>query len=193
MTSTNCMKALCLAGRIILENGGETYRAEDTVLRMAYALGLNDPDVFAIPSGLFISFADEHGANHSSISRVHLSGTHLMRVNRVNEISRALTEGRLNPEDLLDELRAAERMGDGKPGWYSPLMAFITAAGFAVMFGGGVLEIVLGGFCGALTQILPRLLPANDRSTAMSGTLLSSVFCANAILFRFAVFTLDAL
>ena len=59
MTSTTCMKALCLAGRIILENGGETYRAEDTVRRMARALGLREADAFAIPSGLFISFNDE--------------------------------------------------------------------------------------------------------------------------------------
>ena len=109
MTSTLCMKALCLAGRVILENGGETYRAEDTVLRMARALELKGPDVFAIPSGLFISFADENGVNHSSISRVHLSGTHLTRVNRVNEISRALTEGRLAPEQLLEELMLDKR------------------------------------------------------------------------------------
>jgi len=79
MTSTNCMKALCLAGRIILENGGETYRAEDTVLRMARALGLNEPDVFAIPSGLFISFEDDQGEQRTSISRVYLKGTQLSR------------------------------------------------------------------------------------------------------------------
>ena len=178
MTSTNCMKALCLAGRIILENGGETYRAEDTVLRMARALGLNEPDVFAIPSGLFISFMDESGEQRTSISRVYLSGTHLARVNRVNEISRALTGGQLDPETLLDELNAAERMGDGKPAWYAPLMAFFTSAAFAVMFGGGLLEVLLGGLCGALTQLLPRIIPSREHSAGMSGTLLASVFCA---------------
>ncbi len=178
MTSTICMKALCLAGRIILENGGETYRAEDTVLRMAHALGLKDPDVFAIPSGLFISFMDETGEQRTSISRVYLSGTHLSRVNRVNEISRALTSGSLAPDRLLEELQQAEHMGDGKPSWYASLMAFFTSAAFAVMFGGGMLEILLGGFCGALTQLLPRIIPSREHSAGMSGTLLSSVFCA---------------
>ena len=33
-------RILSLAGRIILENGGETYRAEDTVTRMAQAMGM---------------------------------------------------------------------------------------------------------------------------------------------------------
>ena len=39
MNTAGRMKALTLAGRIILENGGETYRAEDTVLRMATVNG----------------------------------------------------------------------------------------------------------------------------------------------------------
>ena len=172
------MKALCLAGRIILENGGETYRAEDTVLRMARALGLKEPEVFAIPSGLFISFSEESGEQRASISRVYLKGTHLARVNRVNEISRALTSGQLDPALLLGELRSAEHMGDGRAAWFAPVMAFFTAAAFAAMFGGGWLELVLGGFCGALTQLIPRILPSHDHSAGMSGTLLSSVFCA---------------
>lgn len=178
MNSMQCMKALSLAGRVILENGGETYRAEDTVLRMARALGLNEPDVFAIPSGLFISFMDETGEQRTSISRVYLKGTHLARVNRVNEISRALTAGRMQADELLEALSAAERMGDGKPAWYSPLMAFFTSAAFAVMFGGGLLEVLLGGLCGGLTQVIPRILPSQDHSAGMSGTLLASVFCA---------------
>ena len=178
MTSTTCLKALCLAGRIILENGGETYRAEDTVLRMACALGLKDPNVFAVPSGLFISFTDETGEHRASVRRVHLSGTHLSRVNRVNEISRSLTTGHMKPENLLGALREAEQLDENRGGWYAPLMAFFTSAPFAVMFGGGPLEVLLGGLCGALTQLIPRILPARDHSAVMGGTLLSSVFCA---------------
>lgn len=178
MTSTTCMKALCLAGRIILENGGETYRAEDTVLRMARALGLKDAEVFAIPSGLFLSFSDENGEQRTYICRVYLRGTQLSRVNRVNEISRALSSGTLAADDLLAQLREAERIGNAQPAWYAPLMAFVTSAAFAVMFGGGWLEMLLGGLCGALTQLLPRLLPRSDASAGMSGTLFASIFCA---------------
>ena len=94
------MKALCLAGRIILENGGETYRAEDTVRRMARALGLSEADAFAIPSGLFISFTDENGEPKTSLNRVYLRGTHLARVDRVNQISRMLTDGLIDPDEL---------------------------------------------------------------------------------------------
>ena len=56
MTSTNCMKALCLAGRIILENGGETYRVEETITRMGRSFGFTEVESFAVPSGIFISY-----------------------------------------------------------------------------------------------------------------------------------------
>ena len=100
-------RILSLAGRIILENGGETYRAEDTVTRMARAMGMTEVDVFGIPSGLFISYTDECGERETSVCRIFLHGTHLARVDRVNQISRQLAEGSLAPEAVMDALRAA--------------------------------------------------------------------------------------
>ena len=130
-------RILSLAGRIILENGGETYRAEDTVTRMAHALGMTEVDVFGIPSGLFISYTDECGERETSVCRIFLHGTHLARVDRVNQISRQLAEGSLAPEAVMDALREAARLGENMAVWYAPTVAFLTAAGFAVMFAGG--------------------------------------------------------
>lgn len=177
MNTAGCMKALCLAGRIILENGGETYRAEDTVRRMARALGLSEADAFAIPSGLFISFNDENGECITSLKRVHLRGTHLTRVDRVNQLSRMLADGLIDPDELIDALNEAACIGTHNPCWMMPLAAFITAMGFAVMFGGGWIDILVGGFCAAMTQVIPQILPRNDQSTGMTATLLGGVAC----------------
>ena len=40
-----------LAARLLLESGGETYRAEDTVYRIARHFGY-DADIIAFPTGL---------------------------------------------------------------------------------------------------------------------------------------------
>ena len=104
------MRVLCLAGRIILENGGETYRAEDTVTRMAEALGLREVSVFAVPSGLFVSYMDETDEQRTSVTRIHLRGIHLCRVDRVNQISRQLARGDLAPDSLLPALEEAENL-----------------------------------------------------------------------------------
>lgn len=177
MNAAGCIKALCLAGRIILENGGETYRAEDTVLRMAHALHLSEADVFAVPSGLFISFTDENGERRTSVSRVYLKGTHLARVDRINQISRLLSSGDLAPDQLIVELKKAERIGADMAWWYAPLTAFLSAAGFAVMFGGGMVDMLIGGFCAALTQLVPYLFRGRD-AAGMVGTMAGGILCA---------------
>lgn len=170
-------RILSLAGRIILENGGETYRAEDTVTRMAQAMGMTEVDVFGIPSGLFISYTDECGERETSVCRIFLHGTHLARVDRVNQISRQLAEGTLAPEAAMDALREAARLGEDMAVWYAPAVAFLTAAGFAVMFAGGWVDMAVGGVCAALTLLAPRLLGRRD-SGGMSSVLLGGVLCA---------------
>lgn len=177
MDCAKYMKALRLAGRVILENGGETYRAEDTVVRMARSLGLQAADAFAIPSGLFISFEDENGVSHSSVTRVHLHGTHLARVNRVNEISRLLASGLLDPEELYDALREASHIGGDMSRWYAPFAAFWTAAGFVFLFGGGWIDVLVGGLCAALTQVAPWLFSSEKATSPMTSVLLGGVIC----------------
>lgn len=178
MNATESMKALCLAGRVILENGGETYRAEDTVRRMARSLELSDADAFAIPSGLFISFTDASGERRTSLNRVHLRGTHLSRVDRVNQISRRLADGLIDPDELYDALREAAHLDDGCPVWKMLLAAFITGMSFTVMFGGGWIDLLVGGLCAALTQLFPLMVPRDSAREDMAPTLLAAAACA---------------
>ena len=93
------MEPLRLAGQVIMENGGETFRAEETILRMGRAMGLRELDCFAIPTGLFISFRGEDGSSASSVTRIHRGGTDMLRVNEVNSVSRALTAGELTVDE----------------------------------------------------------------------------------------------
>jgi len=54
MYTDNILKLAVFAGKIILENGGETYRTEDTITRMLE----NKVDIvetFVTPTGIFAS------------------------------------------------------------------------------------------------------------------------------------------
>lgn len=170
------MKALTLAGRVILENGGETYRAEDTVLRMARALGLNEPDAFGVPSGLFISFTDENGERQTSVNRVHAGGTNLWRVDAVNQISRRLSEGELPPAELLGELEKAASLGKKGTFWHAPLSAMLTAAAFAFMFDGNAWDILISALCAGVTPLFPLLL-RRGRDETLIMLLVGSFVC----------------
>ncbi len=182
MTTAWHIKALCLAGRIILENGGETYRAEDTVTHLAVALGLSEVDAFGLPSGLFISFTDEEGERRSSVIRVRLQGTNLQRLDRVNQISRELTAGTLLPGDLMDALQKAQKLGDTQSLWRAPLLAGCSALGFAAMFGGRWIDWLIAAVCAGLSQMIPRIAFANHRSMLID-TLLGTLTCTVIPLF----------
>lgn len=44
-----------LAGRIMMESGAETYRVEDTMLRMARSQNMNDAQSYVTPTGIIFS------------------------------------------------------------------------------------------------------------------------------------------
>lgn len=158
MTAAGRMKALSLAGKIILENGGETYRAEDTIFRMAQAMSLQEPDAFGVPSGLFISFTDEEGERRTTVCRMRSRDTNLTRVDAVNQLSRRLSLGEITPEEMLETLTELDRPARHSR-WHAPLTAALTALGFALMFEGSLWEMVISALCAALTQMLPWALP----------------------------------
>ena len=177
MTNDERIDLLSSAGRILLENGGETYRAEETVRRMAAAMGMEEPQAFAIPSGLFLSYTDEEGEKQTGIVRIHRTGTRLDRVDEVNRVSRALAHHELGEGELALQLHRAEHLGEGEPWWALPLMALISAAGFALMFGGGPVDMLVGGLCAALTQIFPLMLPREHRG-GLSNVIVGGIECA---------------
>ncbi|HBP64926.1 MAG TPA: hypothetical protein DD730_11785, partial [Desulfosporosinus sp.] len=70
---------ILLAGQLILENGGETFRVEETMVRMALAGGANSADVFAIPQGIFCTI---NGGlqRHTRVVRIYNRGFNLAKV-----------------------------------------------------------------------------------------------------------------
>lgn len=137
------IKPLQLAGRIIMENGGETYRVEETVTRMGRAFGLKNVESFAVPSGVFVSCEKEDGTHETAVLRVHRRGTNLRRVDAVNQISRRAEAGEITPEEALRALEKIEHSLSFRP-WQLCVAAAVSSGGFAVMFGGGVADFFVG-------------------------------------------------
>ena len=148
------MEAIRLAGSIILENGGETYRVEDTVQRLGLALGAEDAQAFAVTSGVFITLTFPDGDIETKVYRAHRGGTQLDKVDAVNQVSRRAAEGLIGPQEVLAELKAIKKNGSCfSPGWLVLACAFSSAA-FAVMFGGGWVDFLMGFVTGIAVQCL---------------------------------------
>jgi Uncharacterized conserved protein len=168
------MEALQLAGKIIMENGGETYRAEETIQRMGAGFGLQEVESFAVPSGLFISFRGEDGNPVTSVKRVRRMARNLSRVNEANQVSRRVFAGEIDDASALPELKRIEAMPGSFSGAWSLLAAFLCAAGFAALFGAGWLSAAAAGAVALLVQALETLM-SRFRSRGLAASILGGL------------------
>ena len=167
-----CMEPLQLAGKLIMENGGETYRVEETITRMGQAFGLREVESFAVPSGIFISYRLDNGESVSSVKRVHRGSTNLTRVDRVNSVSRRVVTHGLNAEEAAQELREIE--DTQPPRRWMPAAAALCGAGFTLMFGGNAPDFALAFAVAGLAQGISMLLE-RFHMQALIATLLASL------------------
>lgn len=146
------METLQLAAQMIMESGGETFRAEETVCRMGKGFGLQQVESFAVPSGLFISFRTAEGRLETSVKRAHPGQTDLTKVDQVNQISRLAAAGRLAPEEALRRLKALDAVRKTPAGWGALGAAAVCAAGFCLLFQGGWRETLMASGLAVLVQ-----------------------------------------
>ena len=118
------------AGQTLLENGGEVFRAQQTMEIMAASLGVRDFHVYVLTNGIFAS-AHLPGRDAVSLVRhVPTVSVHLGRVEAVNEISRELAAGRLGVAEAEQRLAEARTVCRITPR-VETLACIVGAAGFA--------------------------------------------------------------
>lgn len=153
------LDSAALAARTILESSGETYRAEETALRMCNAFGLPDAQIMAFPTGFILS-AGVGGRQESRVYRIAERVIRLDRIDMVNAVSRQAAAGLLTPEKALDALTCVHDTPQSSPLLLGGAYA-LSSAFFAVMFGGAIpefcLALALGAAVAALQYALGRM------------------------------------
>ncbi len=137
------MAPLHLAGRLIMENGGETYRVEETITRMGRAFGFDEVECFAVPSGIFISYRKGDGSIETAVKRVRRKGTDLTRVDAVNAVSRRMEQESLTCEEVMALLREIETRPPKITRLGLAAAVAMSSFGWAAMFGGGVMDCIV--------------------------------------------------
>ena len=150
-----------LAGEIMLVSGAEIYRVEDTIIRILRYSGAAETEVVVMATGIFITLASAEGEPLSVVRN---------RVYRVNDVSRRFCRGTLSLEDSGKQLR--EIAGEIQYGRKLRILGYtLTPAAFAIMFGGGWLEVLAAGAFGmvmALLEILIGRVRLNDFCSSAS-------------------------
>lgn len=124
---------ILLAGRIMMESGAETYRVEDTMLRMARSQNLDDAQSYVTPTGIIFSLGRTQPTRVTSIStRI----TDLHKITLVNNVSRKLTSQIITLEQAYDELKNIESRNYFLPIVVQVLAASIASSCFLILFYG---------------------------------------------------------
>ena len=131
-------------------SGAETYRVEESVYRILNAYGV-EAEVFAIPNCLIVSITSPEGHPLTYMRRIGIHGNDLDSVERYSALSRRVCLEKPAPEDAMEQL-SQTRHSCRHHHWAALLLGyFLGAAGFAVFFGGGLLDALIGGIGGLLT------------------------------------------
>lgn len=123
-----------LAGKIMMESGAETYRIEDTMIRMAVSQKMMDSHCFVTPTGIMFSPSNEMTTR---FVRINSRRTDLERVALVNAVSRNLVSGELTLQQAYEEMQVIDQTDYMFPIQIQVLAAAMASACFLILLGGG--------------------------------------------------------
>ncbi|WP_425457411.1 threonine/serine exporter family protein [Bacillus marasmi] len=154
---------LCLlAGKIMLQNGAETYRVEDTMMRMAKALGIPETHSYVTPTGIFFS-AEGAEPTKTRLIRIADRTTDLRKVTLVNNISRQIAAGEITFKYAHQSLKEIEVDAHSFSLFVRTVAAAVASGCFLIMFKGGwsdfVPAMVSGGVGYFSSVYLHKLVP----------------------------------
>ncbi|TDX51532.1 threonine/serine ThrE exporter family protein [Orenia marismortui] len=108
ITPKQILNIAAYAGDIILSNGGEIYRTEDTISRICQAYGMKYVQSLVTPTGIFISIDDGDGGSETIVRRIHSREINLTKISKVNDFSRSLQTEVLKHQAAMEELASIE-------------------------------------------------------------------------------------
>lgn len=140
------------AGRILLRNGGEIFRVEETITRICQHFGVEHVDIFTLSHGIFVSAENEKGDAYTKVKHIPLSGAHLGIVAEVNELSRQIAEGKVELPKARERLAKIDRIPASNSG-LQILGAGIAAACYGFLMGSNLTESVVAFCIGCIVQV----------------------------------------
>lgn len=147
MDNKRLIKLASFAGQIILENGGETYRVEETIKRILISYGSKEAECFVTPTVIISSAINEEGKLLSLTKRVSRSTVDLEKISLVNSLSRELENKLIDLNILEEKLYDIENKAPYKI-WVQLLMAGLFTSSLTLLLGANLSDASLSFIVG---------------------------------------------
>ena len=169
------MQLTAFMGELMLKNGGEIYRVQDTLNRIIDACGFPNHSVYVLSNGVFITINEGMPDACSSVRHVPVSSVNLSKIASLNQVSRDICFGKINRDEAYRRLvEIAKPEPENRP--LMILSCGFGSAGFAVLFGGTLPDGISAFLVGLMLQMLLYELAERQHITRFPTNIIAS-FC----------------
>lgn len=144
-----CVAVCVEIGRLMLVNGAETYRVEDTVYRVGHSLGVKNISTFVVPTAIIVTAEDEDQEEITQLTRVTERHTNLEMIANLNQLSRNLSKEPRTPNEVRVMLYHIQMDTNEYKPFVSILLSAIATTAFTLIFEGSIADMfpafILGG------------------------------------------------
>ena len=207
--SRRALELVTRIGEVLLKNGGEIFRVQQTMQLVAKAYGIPGFQVYVLANGLFVSmqeegrtitrpvesgdaagqehlFGQEHLASQahlaSQVRYVPLSSVHLGRVAAVNNLSREIVAQKYTVEEASRKIEQIDKLPFTSNA-VQTLMSGLGAGAFCIRIGGSRLASAAAFLSGLVLWIFVLFLTARGANKIMVNILASALVTAMGVLF----------
>lgn len=135
-------------GYLLIANGAEISRAEESMRRIFYAYGAENGEVFAIPNYLSVSLSAPEGRPITAIRRIPAHQVNMNRVELANDLCRRVCRTRPPFDSVQREIRRISKLPTVTLPVQILAYAFVGAA-FTLFYGGTAADAAVACLCGA--------------------------------------------
>lgn len=163
-----------LAGELLLKNGAEIFRVQETVTRILETYGITDYNVYVISNGIFATINENKEDYYSSVRHVPLGGVNLGKIAMLNQISREICEGSCSLEQANERLRKCK-----EPEQMNPNLLIVAcgmgSACFCYLFGGKVTDSIVAFIFGLILQVFLNMATKKKMSKFITSIIASAI------------------
>ena len=171
------LEAATTLGYRLAMSGAETFRVEETILRVLKTYGYQ-AEAFAIPNCLIVSIITATGKPMTRMRRIGPHGNDLDAVEQYSNLSRAICNRHPEPTELLNWLQYVEDRRRSYPLSIQAIGFFLAAFGFCFTFSGTFPDALGAGLCGLIVLVVDKLMDKLN-STQFFRTIIGA-FCMSA-------------
>ncbi|WP_297637453.1 threonine/serine exporter family protein [uncultured Clostridium sp.] len=140
------------AGKLMLQSGAETYRVEETICRICESYEIDKAESFVTPTGIMVSICSNN-QTFSLVTRIPSRGVDLHRIERINALSRYISEAKPSFDFIEAELELIQEE-KRYSNTMTILFSALAAACFSYLFGGNYRDFIVTFFIGGIIKIV---------------------------------------